>query len=152
MELVLIRHAEAEPGAGKPDADRELTEHGRRQAVRLADALARSRSFAAVVSSPLVRAVQTAAPLAPNVNHVQTEWLVPEPLKPNELTAFLTDLGDGPVAAVGHNPSVSLYLAWLLGAEDAATPFEKAAAACVRLDRAERGGGRLLWFVSPEWC
>ena len=60
--------------------------------------------------------------------------------------------GDGPIAAVGHNPSMSYYLAWLLDADDVATPMEKGAAAAVRLDKVGKGGGRLLWFVTPEWC
>ena len=152
MELILVRHAEAERGDGKPDAERELTVAGHQQAARLADALMKRHRPAVVVTSPLVRAVQTAAPLSAGLERVETELLVPEPLRPKKLTAFLTDQGDGPVAAVGHNPSISLYLAWLLGAEDAATPFEKAAAACVRLERAEKGGGRLMWLVTPDWC
>lgn len=152
MELILIRHAEAEPGDGKPDADRELTTLGHQQAARLADALMKRHRPAVVATSPLVRAVQTAAPLAAGLTLTETGLLVPEPLKPKKLTAWLTDRGDGPVAAVGHNPGISLYLAWLLGAEDGATPMEKAAAACVRLDRAEKGGGKLLWLVTPDWC
>ena len=147
-----MRHAEAERGDGKPDADRELTELGQQHAVRLADALAKHFRPAVVVTSPYRRAVQTAAPLAIGLQHVETELLLPEADRFKKLTAFLTDQGDGPVAAVGHNPSISLYLAWLLDAENAATPFEKAAAAGVRLDKREKGGGRLLWFVTPEWC
>jgi phosphohistidine phosphatase len=152
MDLILIRHAEAEAGAGKPDADRELTEVGHQQAARLAEALVRRHRPAVVATSPLVRAVQTAAPLAAGLDKFETDLLANEGYKPKKLTAYLTDLGDGPVVAVGHNPSISQYLAWLLGADEAATPFEKAAAACVRLDKRERGGGRLVWLVTPDWC
>ena len=152
MDLILIRHAEAESADGKADSDRELTVHGHQQAARLAEALAKRFRPAVVVSSPYIRAVQTAAALAPGLSLAETELLIPEADRFKKLTAWLTDRGDGPVAAVGHNPSLSYYLAWLLGAEDVAVPMEKAAAAAVRLDRAGKGGGKLVWFVTPDWC
>ncbi len=67
MELVLVRHAEpvritAEEGGGGP-VDPDLTERGRVQAERLARWLVGER-VDHVVSSPLARAHQTAAPLA----------------------------------------------------------------------------------------
>lgn len=63
MQLLLIRHAlplRSEYGQG---SDPELSEMGRRQALRLPDALAR-HPITRVVSSPQRRAVQTAEPLA----------------------------------------------------------------------------------------
>lgn len=67
MELLVIRHAEpvrvtAEETGGAP-ADPGLTERGHDQARRLAEWLAVDR-VDRVVSSPLRRAVETAAPLA----------------------------------------------------------------------------------------
>jgi len=67
MELILIRHAEpvriasGERGAGPVDP--ELTERGQEQAERLAAWFGHD-PIDAVVSSPLQRAVDTAAPLA----------------------------------------------------------------------------------------
>jgi probable phosphoglycerate mutase len=67
MELLVIRHAEpvrvtaAETGGAA--ADPELTARGRGQAARLAEWLA-SEGVDHVVSSPLRRATETAAPLA----------------------------------------------------------------------------------------
>ena len=152
MDLILIRHAEAEPGFGKSDADRELTEHGHQQAARLAEAIHRHFKPAVVVSSPYIRAVQTAGPLAAGQSLASTDLLLPGADRFKKLTSWLTDRGDGPIAAVGHNPSMSYYLAWLLDAEDGATAMEKAAAAAVRLEKLGKGGGRLLWFVTPDWC
>jgi 2,3-bisphosphoglycerate-dependent phosphoglycerate mutase len=63
MEIVLIRHGEPEwVRDGLTIVDPPLTELGRRQAERLADALA-DQHFDEVLVSPLVRARQTAAPL-----------------------------------------------------------------------------------------
>ena len=64
MELVLIRHAEPERVVSTGGrADPELTPRGREQARRTA-AWLEGEAIAAVWSSPLRRAVQTAEPLA----------------------------------------------------------------------------------------
>jgi 2,3-bisphosphoglycerate-dependent phosphoglycerate mutase len=67
MELLLIRHAEpvrVAPGeSGGDPVDPRLTERGRDQAERLADWYA-AEPLDHVVSSPLRRALDTAAPLA----------------------------------------------------------------------------------------
>jgi 2,3-bisphosphoglycerate-dependent phosphoglycerate mutase len=65
MEVVWIRHGEPEriaPGSGVA-ADPQLTAAGREQAKRLADWLA-FEPIDAVLTSPLRRAVETAAPIA----------------------------------------------------------------------------------------
>ena len=67
MELILIRHAEphrveADANGGGP-ADPGLTTRGREQSARLAEWLA-AEPITHVVSSPLRRARETAAPLA----------------------------------------------------------------------------------------
>ena len=65
MDLLWVRHGEPEriaPGLGVP-ADPALTPAGREQAQRLADWLAHE-TIDAVVSSPLRRATETAAPIA----------------------------------------------------------------------------------------
>ena len=66
MELLLVRHAEPvriEGGHGKGPADPALTQRGRDQADRLAAWLAHE-PIDAVVTSPLVRARETAQPVA----------------------------------------------------------------------------------------
>ena len=65
MELLLVRHAlpvrrELEVGA----ADPELSEQGHAQAKHLADYLAAEAPLDALYASPLVRARQTAEPIA----------------------------------------------------------------------------------------
>jgi probable phosphoglycerate mutase len=66
MELLLVRHAEphrVDAGEGAGPADPSLTARGERQAHALADWL-RADGVDAVVTSPLRRAVETAAPVA----------------------------------------------------------------------------------------
>src|SRR5919112_1357247 len=60
-QLWLLRHGEAVPHDAKPDADRELTARGERQAIAAGQALARlGVEFAACYTSPKVRARDTA--------------------------------------------------------------------------------------------
>lgn len=73
MEIILVRHAipvrrEVETGA----ADPELSEAGRRQADLMSEYL-RSEAIDALYTSPMLRARQTAAPLAESLGIVATE-------------------------------------------------------------------------------
>ncbi|MGE4551964.1 MAG: histidine phosphatase family protein [Desulfovibrionaceae bacterium] len=63
--IALIRHAEVEGGAGRclGRTDAPLSDRGRAQALRLARSLGRI-GWAALASSPLLRARETLAPLA----------------------------------------------------------------------------------------
>jgi phosphohistidine phosphatase len=106
MRLFLVRHAKAEPG--DPDELRALSQKGHEQARRLALALSLHPSPpAVVVSSPLLRARQTAEALA---RETGAELRIDERLAPgasvDSLRAALAGL-EGPVAAVGHQPDCS---------------------------------------------
>jgi phosphohistidine phosphatase len=106
MRVHLCRHAEASPG--EPDELRELTEAGRTGARRLGDELAQLREPPRVVlTSPLVRAQQTAEPVA---ERLHCDVLVRDELRPgadaDSLRTAVTGL-DGPVAAVCHQPDCS---------------------------------------------
>lgn len=64
MELYIIRHGESQGNLVTKDMpDAELTELGRRQAEEVADCMA-SVPLDRVIASPLVRAIETARPLA----------------------------------------------------------------------------------------
>src|SRR5215216_3554571 len=61
QQLWLLRHGEAVPHESKPDAERELTARGRRQAEAAGAALAAlDEEFAACYTSPKLRARETA--------------------------------------------------------------------------------------------
>jgi phosphohistidine phosphatase len=159
MKLILVRHAEAvELGADgvATDFDRPLTELGRRQASALAAALkARGVQPQAILTSPLVRAVQTAEPLAaeltPGTPAAVNDWLVIGELRPKKLTRAAAEVGSV-VVLVGHQPDMGEYLEWLLGPAGDNIKFAKAAAACVAVGGdAQAGSGVLEWFVTPLW-
>jgi phosphohistidine phosphatase len=111
--LWLLRHAEAADGF--PDDDRPLTERGIRQAEAAGRALERlGTHIDACLTSPKLRARQTAelacAPLGVEVT-VEPR-LSGEPFDALDLAAGLGD-----VLIVGHDPSFSLTLHTLTGAQ-----------------------------------
>jgi len=106
VRLILVRHAHADPG--NPDGLRPLSARGREQAQALADRLAAEVEPVVVLSSPLLRARETAASIA---RAAGAELRIDERLSPgaelDDVLAALKGL-DGPVVAVGHQPDCSL--------------------------------------------
>ena len=142
MRLYVLRHAIAEDGApGQPDSARQLTGTGRSRC-RLVLARARASGVrpATILSSPYARAVQTAeiakaelgVPSAPVTTMTLAPW------------AHVEDLWDevrdrsqaGDVLLSGHNPQLSLFTAWLLGARADALWLKKSALAALDIGRA----------------
>lgn len=111
--LWLLRHADAADGV--PDDERPLTDKGLAQADAAGKALLRlGENIDICLTSPKLRAVQTAERACePMGIPVRTEPLLAgEPFDVHWLTA---DLGD--VLLVGHDPSFSLLLHDLTGAQ-----------------------------------
>src|SRR6476659_9837844 len=111
MRVLIVRHAEAAPGT--PDELRPLTAAGREHARRLGDEL-RASGFTpdAVVTSPLLRARETAAALAlapPTVD----ERLAPG-AAPNDVRAAAAGRGET-IVVVGHQPDCGRAVAALTG-------------------------------------
>jgi phosphohistidine phosphatase len=105
MRLFLIRHAKANPG--DPDELRPLTGEGREQARALGDRLSRHPTPPVVVlTSPLLRARQTAEPIARAAAELRVEERLAPGASVGELREALAGL-DGPVAAIGHQPDCS---------------------------------------------
>jgi phosphohistidine phosphatase len=101
VRVFLVRHAEAAPGT--PDDLRPLTEAGRLAARELGEELA-ARAPAAVVSSPLLRARETAEAIARAAGLAASAH---EGLAPGATAATLRAAVEGlsdPVVAVGHQP------------------------------------------------
>ena len=113
MRLILVRHAEAEPG--NPDAARRLTPAGEAAARELGARLAAERPDA-VVSSPLVRALATASAIAEaaGVEAEADERLAPGATV-DDVRAAVVGRGDT-VVAVGHVPDLPDAVLELTGA------------------------------------
>jgi phosphohistidine phosphatase len=109
----LLRHAEAEDGT--PDAERPLTEKGKRQARAAGVALAAlGVKPDACMASPKVRAADSAR-LACEALGVEVQLepkLAGGPFDPEALAAGL-----GEVLLVGHDPDLSMLVHTLTGAQ-----------------------------------
>ena len=153
MRLVLIRHAIAVPSGtpGIADDERPLTPRGRRRFAAAAAGLAQLVSAPdLILTSPLPRAHHTArlAAEAWRLASVRDEPV----LAGHDFDAWRA-LIDGTqaavVALVGHEPSLSQFLAALLGSRDAARfAFKKGGAALVELEATTPA--RLLGFWAPR--
>ncbi|MBM3666197.1 MAG: phosphohistidine phosphatase [Actinobacteria bacterium] len=109
----LLRHGDAEDGAGKPDAERELTAKGERQGRDAGAAMAAiGVELGACLTSPKVRARRTAelACAELGVAVELDERLAGGDFDPYELAA-----GHGEVLLVGHEPDFSLAIAIATG-------------------------------------
>jgi phosphohistidine phosphatase len=160
VDLYLIRHAEAEPrdDAGTtPDEERVLTSAGQAEARAVAAGLLRRGvRLDAVVTSPLVRARQTAEallagwpPPAPAL-HVSGE-LAPGG-KRRKLVRFLGGLSAHAVGLVGHMPDLGELGGWLLGSRKVELDLAKAGVALIHCNGdVGKGEGSLVWMVPPDW-
>jgi phosphohistidine phosphatase len=111
MRLVLVRHAETAPG--EPDDLRRLTPRGHEQAHDLGLRLARDFRPDVLLTSPLLRARETAAAIgrAIGVTPEPTERLSPGATAEDIL---LATAGRGEtVVCVGHNPDCGQVAAQL---------------------------------------
>jgi phosphohistidine phosphatase len=157
--VYVMRHGRAESGAGCADEDRRLSPDGQRGMALLGQGLAKlGITFDAIVSSPLVRAWQTAEAVqlatSPHVQIEQASCLGPDTQPLATLHTVLQKL-DRPchhVLIVGHNPGISALLRVLVvGQEGAGFLFDPATMARVDFGSTlQPGGGTLRWMMSAE--
>lgn len=159
MRVILLRHGIAtdrDDPACPPDPERPLTPEGR---ARTEAAVLGLRAIGvrpgAVLTSPYVRAAQTAA-IASRV----LDAPAPEPrdellpaAPPSRLAELLRRRTEDEILCAGHEPHLGLALAVLVAGDaepDLALGLKKAGAACVETGRAGVAGGELLWLLPPK--
>lgn len=155
--LYLVRHAVAEArGEAWPDDDqRPLSKEGARRMRRAVEGLGSlGVAIELILSSPLVRAVETAEILARGLGSqprvIQVPALAPGGT-PEGTARALRPFGDREgVALVGHEPDMGELAAWLIRAA-APIPFRKGA--ICRIDATTwppDPPGTLVWFAPPR--
>ena len=113
MRLLIVRHAEA--ASGEPDELRPLTPEGREHARELGERLRRAGFSAdAVVTSPLLRARETATALALGEPEID-ERLAPG-ASPDDVRDAAFGRGET-VVVVGHQPDCGQAVLELAGVE-----------------------------------
>jgi len=155
MRLFFLRHGIAEPGhTGLRDFDRRLTPEGEAELEAVARGLRRLKVVPnPLLSSPLLRARQTAEAVAPVLG--ATVEIVDELQSGAMFEAFGSLArrysGADCIMFVGHEPDLSETAATLIGAEDNAITLKKAGLIRVDLSgRFERGRGRLRWLLTAH--
>jgi len=128
MDLILWRHAEAEPGhEGLPDLERALTSKGQKQAKRMGKWLdSQLPESCRILVSPAVRTVQTAEGLGRKYKtHAE---LAPGAEPEAILQAANWPAGRETVVIVGHQPTLGQVAALLLTGEPLDWEMKKAGA------------------------
>lgn len=153
MDLILLRHGQAEPFNPGGDASRVLTAKGEKQSVRAGRFLLGLDDRPEVVlSSPRVRCVQTAEAFceaAEMPGPVIQAWIdcgmTPDILL-SELTAF-RDFSS--VLIVGHEPDLSSFVEYVLGAgAGVGVEFKKGTLAALSMQPSGRGA--ILRYILPS--
>ena len=149
MELYFLRHGEADwPDWKKPDDERPLTKHGKKEMREVAAFLKRVKATPdLIVTSPLPRASQTAEIAAERLKvKCRKDNLLEPGFGRPDLERLLKKYPEESLMIVGHEPDFSEVISELTGAS---LKLSKAGIALVDLNHSWRGG-RLLWLFPPK--
>jgi phosphohistidine phosphatase len=155
MQLLIIRHAIAvdRDPANLPDAERALTDKGRRRMKQCAAGLLQLvPSLDVIASSKLLRARETAGIVAQRyrLDPIFIDQLAPEaPL--GRLLEWLAVERASTVALVGHEPGLSTFASWLISARPESHLVLKKGGACLLEfpGKIEPGAAMLEWLLTP---
>jgi len=154
MILYFLRHGRAEQHFNGPDADRQLTKRGTEELKGAASVWKRLKLRPEVIiTSPLVRAVQTAA-IARSMLEVKSGPENDDRLQPGATWADMAQaMADHHQAArvmfVGHNPDFESAVEVLSGG--AAVRLRPGGVACLEFPGVpEPGAGELAWLLDPD--
>jgi phosphohistidine phosphatase len=158
MRLYLVRHGIAVDhigGAITRDSERPLTEEGTSEMKLVAKALAKiNKKPELILSSPLVRARQTAEIIAEafNMEVTLSDALAPAGSPSLIFKAIGRHQGVNQAYLVGHEPDMGMLANKLLWAGlECEMPFKKAAVARIDVsDMPPTGPGILKWYMPPK--
>lgn len=155
MLCYFLRHGPAGDATTWSGADfeRPLTPDGEKRIAREARTIgALELDVDAIVTSPLVRARQTAEIVAKELrlrDVLRQDDRVGLGFSAALLAAILRDhAGVQRIMLVGHEPSMSMTVGELIGGGD--VDFKKGALACVELTGGSPLRGQLLWLAAPK--
>jgi phosphohistidine phosphatase len=162
MNLYILRHGIAvemgTPGAGK-DSERELVPEGKRKLRQIAAAMkALDLSFDLILTSPFVRAEQTATIVAEALEAKDrlelSETLTPSGSLRDLISAInRREPAPGEALLVGHEPYLSELISLLItGGTDAASVVMKKGGLCkLSIERLRYGRcATLEWLLTPK--
>ena len=153
----MFRHGIAEDAEpGRPDADRALTDEGRKKIAEVVKAARRAGlQPSLIISSPYLRAIQTARVTVEDLGYkgevVRTEALVPHGSPEAVWSELRGYRAESAILLAGHEPLLSRLVAYLLAAPGLRVEMKKAA--MVRIDVESFGPaphGTLRWMITPK--
>jgi phosphohistidine phosphatase SixA len=146
--VVLLRHGIAAPPGNGPDETRELTDEGRRRMKQSARGLARLFKAEAIISSPLIRAMQTATSVGKAYDLGVT---TSDALRPDGDAAavrkLIADTSARRIILVGHEPNLTAAMQALAGVQGE-LELKKGGCYAIRFDDADVA--RLEWMLPPR--
>ncbi len=149
MQLYILRHANADTEAARDD-DRELSEKGCEQAKKVAQFCVRHEIRPDVIfSSPLIRAQQTAKPVAKELGMEVTtaSWLACG-ATPEGILGHLAAVGDlASAMIVGHQPDLGELIMHLVKGVESGINVRKASLTLLEIHEPRRGGGCLEFSI-----
>lgn len=157
MNLYILRHGiAADRGVEYPDDDlRPLTDKGIRRMRREAEGMsAIGVAPDLIISSPLVRAIQTAEIVRDGLDMPHqtaiSNALVPE-AHPSQIVQEIADSHSslGSVMVVGHEPHMSSLVSYILTGKVSWLIRLKKGALC-NMEISASGRGQLLWALAPK--
>lgn len=157
MKLLVVRHGpagdpEAWKAEGRDDRLRPLTPDGKKAMRQAAAGLGRLiRRVDVIISSPLVRATQTAEIVAEEYDCevIVRDTLLPDK-DPEEALASLQERRDDQIVAiVGHEPHLSTFITYVLsGTRSSFVDLKKGGACLLELEPASAGKATLKWLLT----
>lgn len=156
MNLYLIRHSIAENiFINKKDFERELTEEGL-FVIKKTSAAWKSylKNVDAVLTSPFIRAIQTAEIISENLQkspNIIKDNLLGTGCRTADLIDILKTLEYKNVVVVGHQPDLSIHLNNFCGTGSFNFVFPPASLAKIEFENSIKyGKGRLIFFIPPS--
>jgi phosphohistidine phosphatase len=150
MQLYILRHANADTQAAT-DSARELSEKGHEQAKKAAKFCAEHDIRPDVIfSSPLIRAAQTAKPVAKELGmEVTTARWLSSGAKPEAILAEISAVKQhDSVMIVGHQPDLGELIAHLIGLSAAdSMNVRKGSLTLLEVGAFRKGGGQLEFAI-----
>jgi phosphohistidine phosphatase SixA len=148
--VVFVRHTEAETRTDQnEEAKRALTEKGKADAKKIARSIKPILADAklTLVSSPLIRAMETAAILAKklDVEVVSADWVAEGSL--DKLQEAIIACTSDVLIIVGHEPTLSQ---WIDNCCHVKLPMHKGTACAIRFMDDVTEGAELVWYLDKN--
>lgn len=158
MILYLVRHGIAiergDPDC-PPETERYLTRDGIKKTREVAKGISALKvKPSLLISSPYVRAMQTAEIFAEALNHPREKIRQTPSLRPGSNPAdFLKEIAHlkaGEIMAFGHAPQMDQLIATAVAARGVFTALKKAGTAALDFETIAAGKATLLWILPPK--